>query len=241
MTEIALPLLLLLGLCIVLAEHFYPAHPIEPALEWYARALIVNAFQLLVFVGVDHVWRGWDEQWSLQLMPTASPLVGALVAYFVFTFAIYWWHRARHGSPLLWRVFHQFHHSPKRIQTLTAYYIHPLDMFVGLSISNIILFPVLGLNLEAAAWYTLITGLAGFFIHANIRVPRAIGYVFQTPEMHRLHHRRGHHAHNYSDIVCWDMLFGTYLNPTHDIDLCGFDDVVEQQVAPLLLGREITK
>lgn len=241
MPEYALPIMLLSGIGILILEHLFPAHPINPEPEWYVRGLIVNVFQLLVFMAVDHFWSVWNSAWSLQLMPAASPLAGACVAYFIFTFAIYWWHRARHASPLLWRVFHQFHHSPKRIQALTAYYIHPLDMFVGLTISNIILFPLLGLNFEAAAWYTLITGFAGFFIHANIRVPRAVGYVFQTPEMHRLHHKRGHHAHNYSDIVWWDMIFGTYLNPVTDIDDCGFDDTTEKKVVPLLLGREIPK
>ena len=241
MPEHALTLMLLSGVGIFVWEHFFPAHSLDPESEWYVRALLTNAFQLLVFLAVDHFWSAWNSGWSLHLMPAASPLAGACVAYFIFTFAIYWWHRARHASPLLWRVFHQFHHSPKRIQTLTAYYIHPLDMFVGLSISNIILFPLLGLNFEAAAWYTLITGFAGFFIHANIRVPRAVGYVFQTPEMHRLHHKRGHHAHNYSDIVWWDMMFGTYLNPKEDIETCGFDDVTEKKLLPLLLGREVTK
>jgi len=236
---LALPLMLACGALMVALEHRVPAHELEPEPEWYVRALLVNAAQLLVFLGVGRLWEGWDERWSLHLMPGAPPFAGACAAYFVFTFAIYWWHRARHASPLLWRVFHQLHHSPKRIQTLTAYYIHPLDMVVGLTIGNVILFPLLGLGVEAAAWYTLITGVAGFFIHANIRVPRAVGYVFQTPEMHRLHHKRGHHAHNYSDIVWWDMLFGTYANPREDIEACGFDDSSERKVLSLLLGREL--
>jgi sterol desaturase/sphingolipid hydroxylase (fatty acid hydroxylase superfamily) len=238
-TVLALPLMLLLGLLLLALEHLVPAHDLQPQPEWYLRALAVNAVQLLVFAAVGHVWDGWDDRWSLHLLSGASPLASACVAYFIFTFAIYWWHRARHASPFLWRVFHQFHHSPKRIQALTAYYIHPLDMFVGLSISNLILFPLLGVNVEAAAWYTLITGFAGFFIHSNIRVPRAVGYVFQTPEMHRLHHKRGHHAHNYSDIVLWDALFGTYCNPRESIETCGFDETSERKVIPLLLGREV--
>lgn len=238
-TALALPLMLLSGAVLVALEHRFPAHDLDPQLEWYVRAALVNAAQLLVYAAVAYQWEDWGNRWSLGLMSDAAPFAGACAAYFVFTFAIYWWHRARHASPLLWRVFHQFHHSPKRIQALTAYYIHPLDMFVGLTISNLILFPLMGVGVEAAAWYTLITGLAGFFIHANIRVPRAVGYVFQTPEMHRLHHKRGHHAHNYSDIVWWDMIFGTYANPLESIDTCGFDDASERKVLPLLLGRKL--
>lgn len=238
---LAMPAMLLCGAALVAVEHRFPAHDLEPQAEWYLRALAVNAFQLVVFAAVAHLWEGWDHGVSLGLMADAPPLPTACASYFVFTFAIYWWHRARHAVPLLWRVFHQFHHSPKRIQTLTAYYIHPLDMFVGLTISNLILFPLMGAGLEAAAWYTLITGFAGFFIHANIRVPRWVGYVFQTPEMHRLHHKRGHHAHNYSDIVWWDMMFGTYCNPREDVETCGLDDASERKVVPLLLGREVYK
>ncbi|MGB5766953.1 MAG: sterol desaturase family protein, partial [Arenicellales bacterium] len=208
--------------------------------QWYFRAIAINTLQLVVFYAVDAFWMGWSEGFSLfHLSNTWPPVAGALLAYFIFTFVIYWWHRLRHSSDFIWRYFHQFHHSPKRIQTLTAYYIHPLDMTVTLFISNTIVFVLLGLNFEAAAWYTLITGFAGFFIHANIRVPRQVGYVFQTPEMHRLHHKVNHHANNYSDIVWWDMLFGTYLNPHEDIDQCGFDEETETKVFQLLAGRRL--
>lgn len=240
MPELALPIMLLLGGCLVLLEHLFPAHPLKPRFSWYIRASIINALQLVVFVGVDAAWARWGGTNSLfTLGADISPIAGALLAYFIFTLAIYWWHRLRHSSDFVWRVFHQFHHSPQRIQTLTAYYMHPLDMAMSLCISNIILFPLLGLGADAAGWYTLITGFAGFFIHANIRVLRQIGYVFQTPEMHRVHHMSGHHAHNYSDIVWWDMLFGTYCNPRDPVAQCGFDEATEAKVLPLLLGRNL--
>jgi len=38
--------------------------------------------------------------------------------------------------------------------------------------------------------------------------------------MHRLHRETGHHAHNYADIVWWDMLFGPDANPRASIDEC---------------------
>jgi len=242
MTQIAIPLLLALGGGLILLEHLLPAHPLEPRTDWYVRAAGLNVVQLLVFYGVDHVWASYFGEYSLDLAGgKLAPFAGALLAYFLFTFFIYWWHRARHASPFLWRVFHQLHHSPRRIQTLTAYYIHPLDMVVGLCISNTILFPLLGLDFEAAAWYTLMTGFAGFFIHSNLRVPRVVGYVFQTPEMHRLHHKSGHHEHNYSDIVCWDWMFGTYLNPRQDIERCGFDETSELRFTAMLVGSDLSR
>jgi sterol desaturase/sphingolipid hydroxylase (fatty acid hydroxylase superfamily) len=240
--ELALPLVLAMGAALVALEHWFPAHPIRPDVRWYVRALAINAVQVLVYLGVAHAWSRWGARASLDLAGRRLPAVaGALLAYVIFTFVVYWWHRARHASPLLWRIVHQFHHSPTRIQTLTAYYIHPLDMLVVLTISHLILFPLLGLDLEAAAWYMVITGCAGFFIHANIRVPRAVGYVFQTPEMHRVHHKTGHHAHNYADLVWWDMLFGTYANPRDAIDTCGFDEHTERQIVPMLAGVDLSR
>jgi sterol desaturase/sphingolipid hydroxylase (fatty acid hydroxylase superfamily) len=242
MIDLALPLVLAMGAALVALEHLYPAHPIRPDVRWYVRAAAINALQVLVYLGVEHVWSRWGACASFDLVGGHLPaFAGALLAYVIFTFVVYWWHRARHASPLIWRHLHQFHHSPTRIQTLTAYYIHPLDMIVVLTISRLILFPLLGLTLEAAAWYAVITGFAGFFIHANIRVPRAVGYVFQTPDMHRLHHKTGHHAQNYADIVWWDMLFGTYANPRDPIDTCGFDEERERQILPMLAGVDLSR
>jgi len=235
-------LLILYAITVVLFawEHIRPAHADKPSWQWYLRALLINLMQLGVFFLVDHFWSAQQDRFVIfSLQGAVSPLVGALIAYFIFTFVIYWWHRARHDNKFIWRLFHQFHHSPQRIQTLTAYYIHPLDMTITLFISNFIVYVLLGLTFESAGWYTLITGLAGFFIHANIRVPRQVGYVFQTPEMHRLHHKTDHHAHNYSDIVWWDMLFGTYSNPKESVEACGFDEERERQVLPMLMGKDL--
>lgn len=240
MIEFALPLIYAVAGILLFLERRYPAHQNSSSKQWVIRAISINTMQLLIYILVDSLWAEHISDWSLFSMGNLMPApANALLAYFIFTFVVYWWHRLRHHSPTIWRIFHQLHHSPQRIQTLTAYYIHPMDMIANLILSNTIVFLLLGLNLEAAAWYLLITGSAGFLIHANIRLPRQVGYVFQTPEMHRLHHKSEHHAHNYSDIVWWDMLFGTYCNPRHDITQCGFDEFHERKIIPMLLGKNI--
>jgi len=242
MPTTTLPLLYAITAILFIWEQMRPAHKDKRSVNWYARALLMNLMQLGVFFLIDSFWSVQDGRFMLfSLQDSVSPFVGALIAYFVFTFVIYWWHRARHGNEFIWRVFHQLHHSPKRIETLTSYYIHPLDMTATLFISNVIVYVLLGLSFESAGWYTLITGLAGFFIHANISVPRWVGFVFQTPAMHRLHHKSNHHAHNYSDIVCWDMLFGTYSNPKQHVEDCGFDELREKQLLPMLFGKDLYK
>lgn len=66
-----------------------------------------------------------------------------------------------------------------------------------------------------------------------------VGYVFQRPEMHRLHHQHGRHRNNYGDIVWWDMLFGTYENPASWDGRCGFDAQKEERLAEMLRYRDV--
>jgi len=237
---LALPLLYVFAVLLLWVEHKYPARVMKKEKSWYVRAVFINALVFMVFLLVDSVWNATSDKGGLfTLSNEMSPFLGAMLGYFIFTFVVYWWHRLRHASSFVWRLFHQLHHSPKRIETLTAYYIHPLDMLANLTISNTIVFVLLGLDIEGAAWYVLITGMAGFLIHANINLPHWVGYVFQTPKMHRLHHKSGHHAQNYSDIVWWDMLFGTYANPKEEVEECGFNAEEEKDVFTMLKGQSL--
>jgi sterol desaturase/sphingolipid hydroxylase (fatty acid hydroxylase superfamily) len=100
-------------------------------------------------------------------------------------------------------------------------------------------FTVLGLSLEGAAMYTFFTAIGEFFYHTNVRTPRWVGFVFQRPEMHRIHHRHGQHKNNYGDITWWDMLFGTYDNPKEWTAACGFDPDMEERLGAMLAFRDV--
>ncbi|HEX3572940.1 MAG TPA: sterol desaturase family protein, partial [Acidobacteriaceae bacterium] len=106
----------------------------------------------------------------------------------------------------LWRLFHQIHHSAQRIEVITSFYKHPLEMIVNSLIGSILVYSVLGLSLQGGVIYTACTALGEFFYHTNVKTPRWIGYIFQRPEMHRIHHEYAQHRNNYGDIVWWDML-----------------------------------
>ena len=53
------------------------------------------------------------------------------------TFVFYWWHRVRH-LPGFWVVFHQVHHSPARIEALTAFYKHPVEILTDSALAAVI-------------------------------------------------------------------------------------------------------
>lgn len=221
-------------------ERIFPGWPLPRVRTWPLRVLLVNAVQLMVVLLAGLSWERWLSFWSVfRLSDHVSPAIGGLFAYFIATFIFYWWHRWRHESDLLWRLFHQIHHSPQRLEVITSFYKHPGEMVFNSILGSLLVYTLLGLSLQAGAVYTACTALGEFFYHTNIRTPRWIGFVFQRPEMHRIHHQHDRHKNNYGDITWWDMLFGTYENPKDWIYTCGFDDEREQRLTDMLVYRDV--
>lgn len=209
---------------------------------WTIRVLGVNFIQLGVVLLAGLSWEKWLSSFSVfNLSEYVSPAFGGIIAYFIATFLFYWWHRWRHRSDFLWTRFHQIHHSAQRIEVITSFYKHPMEMVVNSIIGSLLVYSLLGLNLEAAGIYTVCTALGEFFYHTNIKTPQWIGYIFQRPEMHRIHHEYNKHTNNYGDIVWWDMLFGTYENPKEFKTSCGFDNEKEQRLFDMLKFRDVHK
>lgn len=223
-------------------ERARPGWTLPPVKTWPLRVLVINAAQLGVVVLAGFTWERWLSAASLlHLSAHVSPAAGGLIAYFVATFVFYWWHRVRHESDWLWRGFHQIHHSPQRLEVITSFYKHPGEMVVNSILGSLLVYALLGLSPAAGAVYTLCTALGEFFYHTNVRTPHWIGYVFQRPEMHRLHHQHGRHKNNYGDITWWDMLFGTYENPPQWDGRCGFDPALEERLLDMLAYQDVHK
>ena len=225
-----------------LLERSLPGWALPRVPTWPVRVIAVNLVQLGVVLLAGVTWEAWLSSWSVfHLSNEVSPVVGGLIAYFIATFVFYWWHRWRHEVDALWRAFHQIHHSPQRIEVITSFYKHPGEMIVNSLIGSALVYTLLGLSLEAGAVYTACTAIGEFFYHTNVRTPQWIGYFFQRPEMHRIHHQHDRHKNNYGDIVWWDMLFGTYENPKDFKYTCGFDDAREQRLGSMLLYADVYK
>jgi len=225
--------------CLVL-ERIIPGWRLPNVKTWPLRVVLVNIVQLGVVVLAGLTWEKWLGSISVvKLGEILNPWTGGAVAYFVATFVFYWWHRFRHTSDFLWLHFHQIHHSPQRLEVITSFYKHPLEMIVNSIIGSLLVYTLLGLGPEAGAIYTLFTAVGEFFYHTNVRTPRWVGYFFQRPEMHRIHHKYGYHRNNYGDIVWWDMLFGTYENPETFVGTCGFDPEKEEALGAMLRFKDV--
>jgi len=207
--------------------------------RWWLRALLLNGFQVAAVWVSGVAWNGWMLQhrpWHADALGVTG---GAIVGYLTITFFFYWWHSWRHQSNFLWRWFHQVHHSPQRIEVITSFYKHPFEILADSALSSAILYLVVGLGTAAAAGGVLLSGLAELVYHWNVRTPYWLGFFFQRPESHCVHHEKGVHSFNYSDLPLWDMLFGTFRNPRKWDAECGFEPELELKFGEMLVGKDV--
>ena len=159
-----------------------------------------------ISVLAGQTWNRWLDHTSIfQLKEHFSDWSSAAIIYFFSTFVYYWWHRYRHESPVLWRVLHQIHHSARRLEIVTSFYKHPVEILINSILSSLIVYPLFGASVSAAGYYTILIAAGEFFYHWNIKTPLWVGFIFQRPESHRVHHQFRHHTNNFADIPLWDM------------------------------------
>lgn len=208
---------------------------------WWFRALLLNTAQVGTVYLAGLTWDRWfldHQSWSLHALGNSA---GGFLGYLVITFFFYWWHRIRHKSDFLWRWVHQVHHSPKRLEIITAFYKHPFELIADSVLCSLILYPLLGLNPVAASYAVLLSALGELFYHWNVSTPYWIGFIFQRPESHCIHHEDGVHSYNYADLPLWDMMFGTFRNPKEWNGKCGLGEEGEHRFKEMLLGVDVYK
>ena len=169
--------------------------------------------------------------------------IGAEVAigYLVNVTWLYWFHRARHSSPVLWRWLHQLHHSPRRVDAAGFAVAHPFDVMAQTVLSLVVLIGLLGLNPAAAALVGLYAAIAELVQHLNIRTPRWLEWFMQRPEAHQRHHEFGQHAGNYADWPVWDRLLGTYRAPAQAPLPYGFSANASRRFGAMLLCIDVNR
>lgn len=221
-------------------ERLWPARELPKVRNWWARVLFVNVIQLGIVILAGFTWDRWLQEVSLfRLRDHLGAVAQGVVAYFVSTFAYYWWHRWRHESVWFWRLCHQLHHSPARIELVTSFYKHPVEITLNSLLSAGIVYVLLGCDVVAGAWYTAFTAVAEYFYHWNVRTPHWLGFVVQRPESHRVHHQYRHHTQNFADLPIWDMVFGTFKNPRQPPTVCGYEDWREDRFDDMLAFRDV--
>lgn len=166
---------------------------------------------------------------------------GTVVGYVVLSGLMYAYHRTVHNVPLLWRLTHQLHHSPQRVDMPGSVLFHPIEMVLQVLIQLFATLIVLGLDPLAAALTGYVAAFYGMFQHWNVHTPQWLGVFIQRPEAHCEHHRKGVHAYNYGDLPIWDILLGTFRNPRHFDGECGFEAPADRSMAAMLACRDVNE
>jgi sterol desaturase/sphingolipid hydroxylase (fatty acid hydroxylase superfamily) len=229
-------------LVMLAVEKWRPARAFPPRRGWtwlgIAFLLLIGTVSTVVPLLVDPRWLAAHRWMDGSGLGVAG---GTVVGYIVLSALAYALHRTFHHVPLLWRLVHQLHHSPQRIDMSGSVFFHPVEMVVQVLLQLFVTVVVLGLDPLAAALVGYVAAFYGMFQHWNVHTPRCLGYLIQRPEAHCEHHRLGVHANNYGDLPVWDLLLGTFRNPATFSGTCGFESPADRRLLAMLAWRDVNE
>ena len=181
-----------------------------------------------------------DRMHIRPLVVTSS--LWAVIAYpIVWDFLYYWFHRAQHAIPGLWRL-HSVHHAIRELNAVNAYHHWTEELFRTL----LLLFPLTFLVRITApefAYVNVLLVAAGTLIRTQTAFNLGpLNRILADNRMHRIHHslEERHFDRNFGQTMLWDQAFGTAYFPRRDewpaVGLPGRSET--QTVADYLLARE---
>jgi sterol desaturase/sphingolipid hydroxylase (fatty acid hydroxylase superfamily) len=207
---------------------------------WRVRAVLVTISTFYIAGYVAVFWGAALGDIHLLDGSGLGTWGGALVGILVYELAHYWYHRAAHEFDWLWLAGHQMHHSAESLDAFGAYYLHPVDTFLFTTLGSLVFYPLLGLTVEASVIGAFFLTFNAMFQHMSIRTPRWLGYILQRPESHSVHHAKGVHRYNYSDLPLWDIIFGTFRNPEGFQREHGFYPGASERLPEMIAFRDVS-
>lgn len=219
----------------VAIEQRWPARKFPRIPHWHAIGIVLFVYIVVLnAIIINLLPNEWLYAHRLLDLQRLGLVPSIIIGHLLITLAMYAWHRASHKFDLLWRGFHQLHHAPRHLNIYVSGVSHPADLSIYIAIPFVVGMYVLGVTPPAAAILGNIAGLNAFLQHSNIRTPRWLACFFQRPEAHCIHHERGLHRYNYSDLPLWDIVFGTFRNPAKWEGETGFDEPADSRYGAML-------
>ena len=235
--------LLIIGMYFLLffAERLFPARKQVHVSNWAGKGVLfffiyfyVSTYLPLWADPIVAQWQLWDlREWPMTLQ--------FAVGLLVFEFFTYVWHWAMHRSNILWKVFHQMHHSAERVDIPGANYFSITDMIGFTALGTLTYALCIGLDPQVVTYNLIAITFLAYLQHTNIKTPQWMGYIVQRPESHSVHHQRGVHAFNYSDLPIFDILFNTFRNPKEFPEEAGFYQGASDRMAEMLMFKDVSE
>lgn len=225
---------------LMILEELFPGRKLPQIKYWKIKGVFAFVVYFYLSSYLPLIWNDFLSSYQIFDMSFLGNIGGAAVALLIYEFGVYVWHRSMHKSNLLWRVFHQMHHSAERVDSYGAFFFSPMDMIGFTFLTSLSLVVVGGFTPEATIYAIYGATFLAVIQHANIKTPQWMGYVFQRPESHSFHHAKGIHAFNYSDLPLFDIIFGTFNNPEKFATDTGFYEGASNRIGEMVLFKDIS-
>jgi len=192
----------------------------RPKLERYLINMGVSALALAtgayIVAPVALRLASWTSESSFGLLGVISlPFTAEfIIGFLLMDLTFYYWHRANHSIPILWR-FHNVHHVDPDLDVSTSFRFHFGEVLYSVGFRGLQVY-LIGIPLFTYLVYELVFQCATMFHHSNVRLPitveRWLNKIVVTPRMHGIHHSIVEEETNSNFSVIfrwWDLLHGT--------------------------------
>lgn len=186
---------------------------VEPQPPRAARNLVLAGLSAAVTAALQTPLMKGRRRGLLQRM-RMPPAMRRVAAVLLLDYTLWWWHRANHEVPFLWR-FHRVHHADRDLDVSTALRFHFGEMALA-ALFRAAQVHVIGADDEAVELWQKMLLPSIVFHHSNFdlseEIDRMLACVLVTPRMHGIHHSvvKDSADTNYSSLLTfWDTLHGT--------------------------------
>jgi sterol desaturase/sphingolipid hydroxylase (fatty acid hydroxylase superfamily) len=195
---------------------------LEPKLQHVIRNLSIGGISLAILTILQAPVLTPLAQWArdhrvglLNRVNMPAPLATA-IAIILLDYTLWWWHRANHQVPFLWR-FHLPHHIDLDLDASTALRFHFGELTLSIAYRSLQILVIGTTVFQLWLWQTILFASI-LFHHSNTRLPlgfeRFLVRFIVTPRMHGIHHsdRMNETNSNWSSFFSiWDYMHNTIL------------------------------
>lgn len=238
------PVLVLGTLALLLAlERIYPMARVIGGLQRVAKNLSLAGLNAILSWAIVVPVSAFAAQWALDWRPPWwAGWPGLVIDILILDCWIYWWHRANHEAPWLWR-FHEVHHLDESLDASSALRFHFGEVFLS-SLARAVVIFLLGVPLASVIVFETLVAMSAMFHHSNVRLPawleRPLSWIIVTPSIHWVHHHaiRADTDSNYAALLSlWDRLFASRSPTVRTGDMPIGVEGLRDRDLPGLIGR----
>lgn len=223
----------------IVLEQIFPAVLLRAKLQRWIKNFSLASLNFivgpLIVVPISAFAEGHAAVWRPDF------LTGILLDLLVLDLWIYFWHRANHRLPFLWR-FHEVHHLDENLDATSALRFHFGEVALSSFVRAGLIF-ALAIPLRSVVVFETIVTVAAIFHHSNIKLPQRFEVIVSklvvTPSIHFIHHHalRSDTDSNYATVLSlWDRLFRTCSKTQRSSDLkIGVEGMRDVPIVRLIL------